>query len=68
MLRWGTQRADEQKVEAYLEASPDAVPLYKKFKFEEADKLDTFIDNERVKATWYRNVFMIRQPQPQSSS
>lgn len=67
MLRWGTQRADAQKVEAYLEASPDAVPLYQKFKFEEADKIDTFIDNERVKATWYRNLFMIRQPRPQTS-
>ncbi|KAK4501097.1 hypothetical protein PRZ48_006903 [Zasmidium cellare] len=63
MLRWGTQRADEQNVESYLEASPDAVALYKKFKFEEADKIDTFIDNERVKATWYRNLFMIRRPQ-----
>ena len=40
--------------------------LYKKFKFEEADKIDTFIDNERVKATWYRNLFMIRNPQSQS--
>lgn len=63
MLRWGTQRADEQKFESYLEASPDAVPLYEKFGFEEADSIDTFIENERVKATWYRNLFMIRQPQ-----
>ena len=63
MLRWGTQKADGQNVEAYLEASPDAVPLYEKFGFREADRTDTLIDNERVKATWYRNLFMIRQPQ-----
>jgi GNAT superfamily N-acetyltransferase len=60
MMRWGLEKADEQKVEAYLEASPDAVPLYHKFGFRGAGRTDTHIDNERVKDTWYRNLFMIR--------
>lgn len=62
LMRWGLEQADNQGVEAYLEASPEAVPLYKNLGFREADKTDTFIDNERVKQTWYRNLFMIRSP------
>lgn len=64
MMRWGLEQADEQKFEAYLEASPEAVPLYEKFGFREAGRTDTRIDNDRVKATWYRNLFMIRPAQP----
>lgn len=60
MLRWGLKQADEQNAEAYLEASPEAVPLYEKLGFREVGRIDTLIDNERVKATWYRNLFMIR--------
>ena len=68
LLRWGAERADAQRVEAYLEASPEAVPLYKKFGFSEADKIDTFIKNERVDGVWYQNLFMIRQPNSQAQS
>ena len=61
MMSWGLQQADEQGVEAYLEASPEAVPLYEKHGFREAGRTDTFIENERVvKGTWYRNLFMMR--------
>lgn len=60
MLRWGTERADAEGVEAYLEAAPDAIALYERFGFREAGRLDTFINNERVKETWYRNVYMLR--------
>lgn len=62
LMRWGLRQADEQKVEAFLEASPDAVPLYERLGFKEADRTDTFIENERVPGTWYRNLFMIRAP------
>lgn len=60
LVRWGLTRADDQRAEAYLEASPEAVPFYEKHGFREADRTDTFINNERVKGTWYRNLFMIR--------
>lgn len=63
MMRWGLEKADEQAVEAYLEASPEAVPLYEKLGFRESGRTDTFIENERVTGTWYRSLFMIRPVQ-----
>ena len=60
MIKWALEKADEQGVEAFLEASPDAVALYEKHGFREAGRADTFIDNERVEKAWYRNLFMIR--------
>ena len=66
MMRWGLERADIDGVEAYLEASPDAVPLYERHGFREADRTDTFINNERVMETWYRNMFMIRPAKAKS--
>lgn len=68
LIRWGTKQADEQNVEAYLEASPEAVPLYEKLGFREAGRTDTFIENERVKGEWYRNLFMIRPAQSANKS
>ncbi|KAF2725221.1 acyl-CoA N-acyltransferase [Polychaeton citri CBS 116435] len=62
MLKYGCERADRDVVEAFVEASPEAVGLYEKMGFREAGKTDTFIDNERVKAVWYRNLFMVRPP------
>jgi ribosomal protein S18 acetylase RimI-like enzyme len=64
MLRWGTGKADQEHLEAYLEASPEAVRLYERFGFREADRTDTFIENERVKpGVWYRNLYMLRPAQ-----
>ncbi|OQO13967.1 hypothetical protein B0A48_00842 [Cryoendolithus antarcticus] len=60
ILRWGTERADADDMEAYLEAAPDAVRLYEKFGFREAGRTDTFIENERVNGEWYRNLYMLR--------
>lgn len=62
MLDWGTMRADESSSEAYLEASPEAVSVYEKFGFREEGRTDTWIENERVKGVWYRNLFMVRPP------
>ena len=60
LIHWGLEQADEQSVEAYLEASPDAVALYRNLGFGEWASTDTWIENERVKGTKYRNLFMIR--------
>ena len=60
LIRWGLEQADTQGVEAYLEASPDAVALYRKLGFTEWASTDTWIENERVKGVRYRNLFMIR--------
>ncbi|KAI7715111.1 hypothetical protein KC353_g6337, partial [Hortaea werneckii] len=63
MINWGLERADQDNVEAYLEASPEAVSLYEKLGFENVASTDTWIQNDRVKGEWYRNVFMIRPAQ-----
>lgn len=63
LMRWGLKKADEHGLEAFLEASPEAVPLYERLGFKEADRTDTFIKNERVDGVWYRNLFMIRDAQ-----
>jgi ribosomal protein S18 acetylase RimI-like enzyme len=61
LMRWGLERADQDGLEAYLEASPDGVRVYEHFGFCEAGRTDTWIENERMKpGTWYRNLFMIR--------
>ena len=49
-------------MESYLEASPDAVRLYEKVGFVEAQRSDTLIEREGVPGELYRNLFMIRPP------
>ena len=39
LVRWGTQRADEAGVEAYLEASPMGAPMYARHGFEPMKKV-----------------------------
>ena len=39
LLRWGLERADEEGVEAYLEASPAGKGLYEKMGFREVGRL-----------------------------
>lgn len=60
MMRWGLDQTDQQGTEAYLEASPDSVPIYEKMGFREAGRTDTLINNARVKREWYRELYMIR--------
>ncbi|RMY83825.1 hypothetical protein D0861_07249 [Hortaea werneckii] len=67
MINRGLERADQDNVEAYLEASPEAVSLYEKLGFENVAQTDTWIQNERVKGEWYRNLFMIRPSQGRKS-
>ena len=49
MMRWGLDRADEQKVEAYLEASPNAVRLYEELGFREAGRPGGLIRGLRMR-------------------
>jgi len=39
LMRWGLQKADEEGTEAYLEASPDAKPVYEHYGFREVERL-----------------------------
>jgi GNAT superfamily N-acetyltransferase len=39
LLRWGMQRADEERTEVYLEASPEGKPIYEHYGFKEVERL-----------------------------
>lgn len=67
LMRWGLECADRDGKEAYLDSSPEGMPMYQKFGFVEKAVLDTTIKSERVQGgheVVYRNSFMSRQPQP----
>jgi ribosomal protein S18 acetylase RimI-like enzyme len=63
LLQYGCERADEQGVEAFLEAAPDALSLYQKFGFRTAAAMDTLIKYEQSpEGEIYTETFMIREP------
>jgi len=39
LMRWGLARADEDRLETYIEASPEGKPIYEHFGFAEVDRL-----------------------------
>lgn len=53
LMGWGVQRADEDGVECYLDATPEGKHLYKKFDFKDGSTLNFFNQT-------YRHSFMIR--------
>jgi len=57
LIRYGLEKADEQGVEAYLEASPEGVPIYSHFGFKEVDRLSV-LDGKFVE------LFMLRGVRP----
>lgn len=55
MMQWGVDQADAERVECYLDATPEGKPLYEKFGFR--DKLVwPFFDDV------YEHSFMVREP------
>ena len=39
ILKWGIEKADEENARCYLEATPDAYPLYYKVGFRDIDEV-----------------------------
>lgn len=39
LLRWGLEKSDEEGTETYLEASPEGLPVYKRFGFEGVERM-----------------------------
>jgi hypothetical protein len=57
------EHADKQNCQAFLEAAPDALPLYQKFGFQTAAEMHTLIKTDRVpEGEVYTVTFMIREP------
>lgn len=54
LIRYGLEKADEEGVECYLEASPEGAPIYEYFGFKEVERLVVF-DGKFVE------LFMIRE-------
>lgn len=55
MMQWGVNKADEDGVECYLDATPEGKPLYEKFGFRD-ELVWPFFDDV------YKHSFMVRQP------
>ncbi|PKS07229.1 hypothetical protein jhhlp_005831 [Lomentospora prolificans] len=55
LLRWGVQRADEDQLPCYLDASPGAKPIYEKYGFREVDRI-VFGDGEHIESIMVREI------------
>jgi GNAT superfamily N-acetyltransferase len=55
LLRWGLEKADQEEVEAYLEASPEEKPVYEHFGFREVERL-VVLDGEFVECMMIRGI------------
>ncbi|KUJ19891.1 acyl-CoA N-acyltransferase [Mollisia scopiformis] len=63
LLRWGIEKSDEDGTETYLEASPDGLPIYQHFGFEEEDRLVVELDGKGegpLSEKEFIEVFMVR--------
>jgi hypothetical protein len=48
LMRWGLERADEEGVETYIEASPDGKPIYEHFGFKEMERLVVDLEGKTI--------------------
>jgi predicted N-acetyltransferase YhbS len=55
LLRWGLDRADQEGLEAYVEASAAVVPMYERFGFRT-------VGTYEVRRIVYVESFMVRAP------
>jgi GNAT superfamily N-acetyltransferase len=62
LLRWGIRKADEDAVEAYLEASPEGKPVYEHFGFKEMDRLVVQLKEEMFGEKEFIECMMVRHP------
>lgn len=60
LLRWGIQKADEEELEAYLEASPEGKPIYEHFGFKEMDRLVVELKEEMFGEEKFIECMMVR--------
>ncbi|KAJ6024371.1 acyl-CoA N-acyltransferase [Penicillium herquei] len=59
LIRYGLNKADETQTEVYLESSPMAISLYKKFGFQEKARAEITVGD-----IYFWNVAMLRAPSP----
>lgn len=69
LLRWGLERADEDGVVTFLEASPEGKPIYEKYGFREMDRLVVDLKGKgggKLEEKEFVEVFMIREAMKKS--
>ena len=54
MMEWGCQKADEMKLEAFVESTEDGRPLYEAYGFEVVDDIDLDADVEQPSENFLR--------------
>lgn len=68
IMEWGVRRADDEDVEAYLEASgSEGLNLYHRWGFGEVESLDTLISSVNLlgaQPVKFVTAFMVRHPEP----
>lgn len=64
LLKWGLEKADEEGLESYLEASPVGKSLYEKLGFKEVGRL--VLPSPENKNEEFVECFMLREPRRKS--
>lgn len=67
LLAYGLRKADEEQLDAFLEASPPGEPLYLKHGFEVQERVSVMVPVDgQLKP--YKNALMVRKPKPLDAS
>lgn len=65
LVKWGTDLADKERLQCYLESSPAGYPLFKKCDFEDVTEMEIELNKyhkKRYGQCIYKHVVMIRPP------
>ena len=64
LVKWGTDLADRQRLQCYLEASPIGYPLFRKADFEDVAEMEIDLNKHREGRGHrkYKHVVMVRPP------
>jgi len=60
ILKWGLQKADEDGVESFLEASPAGLPIYERYGWKERGRLVIDLEGKVEQQSEFVEVFMVR--------
>lgn len=65
LVKWGTDLADKERLQCYLESSPAGYPLFKNCDFEDVTEMEIELNkyqNNRYGHYKYKHIVMIRPP------
>lgn len=66
LMAWVTEVADRESLPCWVTASPDAVPLYKKFGFKVIEEVTVPLNDNNDQGT-YTDTCMLREPNGQQA-